>query len=796
MRFSFSSRLFHGAAAVALAAGLGLGAQSAYAEAAPAARADQGSSVGEVVVTAQFRRQNLQNTPIAITAVQAATLEARGQTNIVDLTNFAPNVNLSVSPGIQANAITAFIRGVGQQQGGFAFEPGVGIYIDDVYYGTTFGAVMDLTDLDRVEVLRGPQGTLAGKNSLGGAIKLYSKAPDGAGGGFLEGTYGSYQRMDLRGSADFTIADGLYARVSGVEEHRNGFMTELDYGCVNPSSGVPAARSSDNCVTGHEGGGDLIALRAALRYAPAGSPLEINLIVDGSRDNAELAPTKMLYGNNPAVRSYVAGNPFAGVPYDSRFITAPGSYTNYSSPNVGGNFTTLFGTPYQVTPDTFTDPFQNNVDAWGVSGTIDYKLADNLSLKSVTAYRKAWGTTVNDPDGSPLDLLKERLTNTHKQFTEELRLTGNVGKLADFTVGGFYYKANDLQQYRITIPIYLYDFLTDDPISNRSAAAFAHLEIHATDRLNFVGGIRYTNDEKTYTFHRLNVDGSQISGIPLTTNFLVAGLDGLSAAYKGDRVDYRLGANYRLNDALMVYAQVATGYKGGGVNPQPFVADQVVPFGPETLTSYEAGFKADLFDRMFRLNGAAFLSNYKNVQETVYYCPTSASTGCAQPVNAADVRTKGFELEGQLRPILGFTVDGSLAYLDSYYTKIIDPFSLITIGMTPPFASKWQASAGVEYAFDLEGKGRIIPRLDWSYLSSFYYQAVNSAYNHIPGRSLFNARLSYRSQNGEWMVSGSVTNLANKFYYVGAAEAIASFGDATGVVGHPREFAITVRRNF
>ena len=807
MPSKISSRLLSGAAALALSGGLMLFAAPASAQssqagspaAAPppnASASPADAAVGEVVVTAQFRAQNLQNTPIAITAVQAQTLEARGQTSITDLTEFTPSVNLSQSPAIQANAITAFIRGVGQQQGGFAFEPGVGIYIDDIYYGTTFGAVMDLTDLDRVEVLRGPQGTLAGKNSLGGAIKLYSKLPDGAGGGYLEGTYGSYSRMDLRGSADFTLADGLYARVSGVEEHRNGFVTELDYGCTHPGSGVPAMRASNNCVVGHEGGNDLIALRAALRYAPTGSPLEINLIADGSRDNAEPVPAVLRYANNPSVRSYVPGNPLAGVPYDSRFITPAGSYTNYASPNESGNFTTVFGIPLQVPPGTYPDALQNDVNSWGVSGTIAYRLADNLSLKSITGYRKAWGTTINDPDVSPLDLLKEGLTNTHKQFTEELRLTGTVGKLADFTVGGFYYKANDLQQYRVTIPIYVYDFLTDDPVNNRSAAAFAHLEVHVTDRLNLIGGIRYTNDEKTYTFHRTNTDGSQISGAFFAPNFLVAGLDGLSATYKGDRVDYRAGANYRWSDALMTYAQVATGYKGGGINPQPFVADQVQPFGPETLTSYEAGFKADLLSRRLRLNGAAFLSNYKNVQETVYFCPNSTSTACGEPVNAADVRTKGFELEGALRPLAGLSIDASVAYLDSYYTRIINPYSGITAAMTPPFASKWQASAGIQYVIGLNGHGRITPRVDWSYLSSFYYQAVNTAYNLIPSRSLFNARLSYESENGDWMISGSVTNLGDKYYFVGAAEAIASFGDATGVLGRPREWALTVRRKF
>jgi iron complex outermembrane receptor protein len=228
----------------------------------------------EIVVTAQFREQNLQDTPIAITAVDAETLEARGQTTVTDLADYAPNVALEPASGIQGNSIAAFIRGVGQSDASFALEPGVGIYIDDIYYGTTFGAVMDLTDLERVEVLRGPQGTLAGKNSVGGAIKLYTKEPDGAGDGFVEATYGSFDRLDLRASAGFALTDELFARVSGVSKTSDGYMKRLDYGCVHPDSGIPmTGAGDDDCELGTEGGRDLQAVRLALRYAPVEAPL-------------------------------------------------------------------------------------------------------------------------------------------------------------------------------------------------------------------------------------------------------------------------------------------------------------------------------------------------------------------------------------------------------------------------------------------------------------------------------------------------------------------------------------------
>lgn len=787
------------------------------------------ASGGEIVVTAQFREQRLQDTPLAITAMNGAALEARSQTSIVDVAQFAPNVNLSNAASFNGNALSAFIRGIGQEQSSFAFEPGVGIYIDDVYFGTTFGAVFDLGDLDRVEVLRGPQGTLAGKNSLGGAIKLFTRKPDGTSGGSIEATYGSYDRMEVRGSAGFTLADDLFARVSGVARHRRGFFKELDFGCVFPaggsavfvdadgvtrvrnpavaSGGIPASRASDNCVSGREGGGDLYALRASLRYAPTGSPLELNIAADVSRDDSEQVPTKLAVAANavgspvPLVRSYFQPDPAGGVPFDPRFITAPHSYTNYANYSEAGNFTTLFGTQYQVAPGTFSDGPKNTANSWGVSATVDYALGSNMNVKSITAYRKAWGTTVNDVDGTPLVLLKERLNSIHEQFTEELRLSGKIGDIADFTVGGFYYKANDFARFRIQIPIDLFDFVTNDPINNRSIAGFAHVEVHPTERLNLIGGLRYTDDKKTYTFRRLNPDLTPVGtivppGSPLPLNFLAVGLDGLSSTFKGDRLDYRFGANYRFNNELMIYAQIATGYKGGGINPQPFVPDQVDPFGPESLVTYEIGLKADLFDRAVRLNAAAFTSDYSDIQRTVFFCPESVSQQCGQTKNVADARYRGVELEAQLRPIHGLNMEGSIAYLDADYTDIIDASSLVTLDMRPPFTSKWQASASVDYTIDLGDFGQLTPRLDWSYLSSFFYNAVNNPFNRVDGRSLVNARLTYDSPDRMWSVSAAVTNLADKFYLVGVGENIANLGNSDSIVGRPREWSITAKRRF
>lgn len=775
-------------------------ASPAYAQAN--SNADQPANE-EIVVTAQFRSQRLQDTPLAITAVNSETLAARSQTSITDVGQFAPNVNLSQATALNANSITAFIRGIGQDDSSFALEPGVGIYVDDVYYGTTFGAVLDLVDLNRVEVLRGPQGTLAGKNSLGGSVKLFTAKPEATTHVSLEAGSGSFNRINLRGSANFALSDGLFARFSGTYDKRDGYFKLLDYGCVNPTSGVPATTTAAGCKIGTQGGVDVLSLRGALRYAPAGSPLEVNISADYANNKSENPATKLTFANLAAVapalgllsyRTYVAGNPFAGVTFGPQFITGPESYTSYENYSGTGNYTDIFGIPQQSAPGRFTANPQNSAETYGITSTIDYSLSDNLSVKSITAWRSAQGLTIADIDGTPISIFKESFANKHSQFSQELRLSGKVGTLADFTVGGFYYKAHDTQNARVLFPVFEYDFLTVDKSDNRSIAGFANLELHFGDKFNVIGGVRYTDDKKIYTFARSNADGSPISGIPFTTNWLVFGLDGKGGTFSQGRWDYRLGANYRFSPELMIYAQVATGYKGGGVNPRPFVVDQIVNFNPETVTTYEVGFKSNS-GNVFVLNGAAFYNEYKNIQRTLFVCPTSASVTCSQPTNAGNGRSQGFEIEGMLRPVSGLTIDGTLGYLDFKY-KTINPLTFITLGMLAPFNSKWTASAGIQYEANLGGAGTLTPRVDWTYQSSYYANSVNNPFNLVAGRSLFNARVTWKTPVEGLSVSAAVTNLTDKFYYVNYSENIANGGLASGIVGRPREWSVSAKFAF
>src|SRR5690349_12125140 len=292
-----------------------------------AQQAEQSDQLEEITVTAQFRSENLQETPLAITAVTGDMLEARSQTSIYEVAAQAPSVFLAPQAQANGSGLIAYIRGVGQTDFNYALEPGVGLYVDDVYYPTLTGSLLDLLDLDRVEVLRGPQGTLAGRNSIGGAIKLFSRVPEGKGGNIAV-TYGSYDRTEIRGSGDFTLSDDkLFLRVAGVSKNRDGYVDRMDYGCTHPGSGVPTLKLSDGCRLGTLGGISYTAGRASLRWV-ASDKVELTVIGDVTNDNSEAGADVLrraqqtLPPTDPRFVWVDDGNPntVPTIPYDCRFV--------------------------------------------------------------------------------------------------------------------------------------------------------------------------------------------------------------------------------------------------------------------------------------------------------------------------------------------------------------------------------------------------------------------------------------------------------------------------------------------
>jgi iron complex outermembrane recepter protein len=774
-------------------------AGAAGAQTAPGASTDSTTTsssdlLQEVVVTAQFRQQRLQDTPIAVTAVNAAMLEARGDTNLVDVSNQAPNVNLRETGGAFGPGMSAYIRGVGQADFDPALEPGVGIYIDDVYYPSLTGANFDLLDLDRVEILRGPQGVLGGRNSEGGAVKLYSQKPNDNDGGSIQAAWGSRNLIEFRGVGNMAlIKDTLFLRISAVDKKQDGYVTRYDYGCLFPNSGIPNSSPQTDCATGKQGGKDYSAGRAALRWL-AGDKLELNYSIDATIDNSPVAAT-VLQAVNPAASGAAATKTY-GVPYTSAFVP-PNPWSSYAS------FTDVRpdGTQVSYAPETHTK-------VWGNNLTADYNVNDNLSIKSITAYREFNSEWVEDNDVSPLSgsLGAEHIWN--HSFSQELRLSGKVS-LLDYTVGGYYfnqvstYATHQMLNYVGIFPSFIpglcggtsaaaciFEFYsTGDVVSASSYAGFMNGSFHITDALTLNAGVRETKESKDYTFARRAVDGQATLGL--------TALDGFTGRYSGSKFDWRANLEYRWNDELMTYVSASTGFKGGGINPRPFIPSQVQPFKPESLNAYEIGAKSDFFNRRLRVNVAAFYNKFKAIQIALLSCPQfsggNAAEPCAAPVNAGDADIRGVELETEFHPIGGFSADASVSYLSFKYTKV-DPNTGIQPGSEAPGTIHWKWSAGAQYDFEMPGGATVTPRFDFSFTGGFNTNSLTAPTNRVAGYHIGNARVTWRSPQDTWEAALVGSNVFNQTYYISNFDLTASSGAEYGLLAAPRELSIQVKR--
>ncbi len=723
------------------------------------------------------------------------------------------------------------------------------MYIDDVYFSTLTGSNFDLLDLDRVEISRGPQGTLAGMNSMGGSIKLFTKKPDGKGGGYAEATYGSRNRTDFRGAADFTILeDQLFARIAGVARNQDGYVTRYDFACTHPalaaSYNIPSYQDKTGCKLGTEGGKSYAGTRGSLRWL-ASDRLEINLSGDITRDNSEATPQTLLFVGTYTPTSLNPGDANTTFP---RHSTAPTnglawwnpttgtspfiSYTPYG-PYAGDTFTkspyVTYATFMDTLPSDGTAPWKaepkSYVNGWGLSGNIDYQVTDAIKLVSVTSFRRYTAYWGQDYDSTPLGNALLTYYTWHRQFSQELRLQGQLFDSAvNWVLGGFYFAQKS--HYGGRNELGPFSFIQDDTIPAKNKALFANVSWDITDKLQINGGLRYTKESKTFEYGRGGILGNAyppcvVNGVNYgNVHPIFCGLNGAVGNFGGNKVDYRGVVQYQWTPALMTYASVATGFKGGGVNPRPYFPDQAVPFGEESLTAFEIGAKTDWFDNRLRANAAVFLNRYSNIimpfgqnvatLPNLACLPNQNESFCSFYLNAGRAELKGAELEVETTPIDGLLINATLSYLDFSYKKITgcnvatDPTCTVNAGglgagltynMTTPFAPKWKYSVGAQYEIQVPGAGSLTPRLDLGHQSSMMSDAVNTPATRLASRTLLNGRVTWRDRDDTWSVALEVTNLTNKLYYTGLV------GNNTGPLitgapAAPREWAVTVKRKF
>jgi iron complex outermembrane receptor protein len=467
----------------------------------------------------------------------------------------------------------------------------------------------------------------------------------------------------------------------------------------------------------------------------------------------------------------------------------------------------------------------NKFNGWGIHGNVTAQLMDNLELVWISSWREYESTWGMDQDGTPVPIAQLNQSLEHRAWSQEVRFNGEFNDgFFEYTLGGFYFDQDGSLQARVDLNYAGIDFIHGpDTTPSTSKALFFNGTLHPAEDLTINGGIRASWDHKTYTYFRSNPDGSIpgpcIGPPPFVTvnqpaNCLLNGVYNVVGEFKGDRIDWRLAVDYRFSDMFMAYASVSTGYKGGGVNPRPFFAtgapggpcntatispgaplpcNQALPFSPETLTTYELGFKADLADRRVRLNGAFFYNDYADVILTLTACP-DPRLPCLLPSNIGEAEVKGVELEAAFYPVEGLSIDASGSYLDFDYTDTGTPPSVPITAVTP-YTPKWTGSIGIQYDYEMDA-GTVSGRLDGSYQSDLYTDALNTPESKVEDRFLTNFRLWYTTSDENWQVALEVQNLFDKYYFHSVSDITRSLRVLTAQPGLPRTWAVTVKRNF
>ncbi|NOX49337.1 MAG: TonB-dependent receptor [Gammaproteobacteria bacterium] len=735
----------------------------------------------EIVVTARRREERLQDTPVAITVLTASAIEDRGISNLAEIGVLAPNVSISNTAAFSGSTSTAviFMRGFGQTDFTLTTEPGVGVYIDGVYSGRSLGALLDLGDLERVEVLRGPQGTLFGKNAIGGALNVITKRPDMEHlSGQADITGGTFNRIDARATLNLPLSSKAALRLSGGSLNRAGY--------------------AERVYAGDElGGRDTLVGRASLLWTPT-SDLDVLVVADATRTRGDSIATTL-----------------TGLT-DGQFI-APGATAPL--PQAGGLAALESTLPPGTPPLTFTnfatnDPYKSggigpnfsDDDIWGVATTIEWRFAENLSIKSISAYREADSRFGRDAYNLPFQFTAATTdAYSHEQFTQEIQLQGLSfdGRL-NWITGIFYLQEDGENLNRVSLNRVLLPPFTGVPptsptatlisggkIDNISVAGFAQGTFEVTDQVSLTAGLRYSYEQKE--FDTRGFQFIEESGLPVAPQLV------LDDSY--DDWSPRVSVEYRWTDDFMVYASFATGFKGGGfvqrvfpgslldfLNPSdPF---EILPYGPETAGVYEIGLKFELFDRRLRVNAAAFLTDYNDVQLV------TVDGFTPQTVNGGEVEIKGAELEFEALIADQLLISGTIGYLDAAFVKVTPNADGITLDTELPYTSKWTLALSAAYTIPITAVSGLTFRADWSYRTAYFTQAVNEPITRQDGYDALDLGAIYNIDE-RWSIQAGGKNVLSEEYLLGASSALNNpLGFAEGNFAPPAQWYITLRKVF
>ena len=728
-----------------------------------AAEADEQASEtaqesGEIIVTARRRAEALQDVPIAVTAYSGAQLEREGAIDITDVGDTTPNVTLETSRGTNTT-LTAFIRGVGQQDPVAGFEQGVGIYLDDVYLNRPQGAVLDIYDVERIEVLRGPQGTLYGRNTIGGAIKYVTRRLPDDPEVRVKANVGTYGQADLIVSGSGSLTEGFRLGMSAARLSREGFGKNLTTGDENYNK-------------------DIWATRGTIELEPSDA-IFVRVSGDYTWDDSNAR------GGHRLIPGLQSGAPVLDDEFDTR----------------GG----------------LVDPKQK-VRGGGIAGHLTWDIADGYTFRSISAWRRSKSNTPIDFDALPTIDVDVPAKYEDSQFSQEVQLEIDRGPLAGI-IGAYFLDANAANIFDVRLystpplgPLGLTAATAGD-VDTKTWAIFGDFTYDISDQWSVSVGGRYTEDKRHAEVLRQTYLGGGQPGIGGDAGFGVGTPIATTSRFEGKRKDDaftpRASISFKPNDNHNIYLSYSRGFKGGGFDPRgqssnapgdtpttPPTEEQIfdfMAFDPETVNSYELGWKGALFDRRVNMAVALFRANYKDVQVpgsapcttvvTIGGVPTPISSFCGITTNAGKARFQGVEVEASWAVAEDLAtagdrlnLSGSLGFLDAKYREFLTLINL-SEDLTPIPAQtvdmadfrdiqntpKWTLSGTVNYDTPLSS-GRLNFNSTLSYRSKSQQFEIASPGIDENGFALLDASIVWRSAGDRWSIGLHGKNLTNTKY--------------------------------
>ncbi|PAL22728.1 TonB-dependent receptor [Sphingopyxis sp. GW247-27LB] len=781
------------AAAAETRTGDAAASEAAAADSAATEAAVEADYADTIIVSARRRDESAQDVPIALSVVGADTLEATGNYTLSQVQQLVPSLQVfSFNP----RNTNINIRGLGSNVAltNDGLENGVGFYIDNVYYGRLGQSQFDLVDLQQIEVLRGPQGTLFGKNTTSGAINISSRKPSFDPEFSGEASVGDYGYYQLRGSASGPLVDDLLAvRLSGSVTERRGFL-------YNVTQNARAQGYSNWSVRGQ------------LLFTPS-ADLEVRIIGDFARQkqNHVLNVFANYYD------TYVDGTPIP-----NNFAERVARYPGYAFPTID---------PFARRGEADSH-YQSNMDGYGVSGQVDWDVGP-AKLTSITAYRWWNWNPANDGDSTSLPVVTlAQFSNRQRQFSQEFRLASDTDGPIDYVVGAYYFwqiiRGSGRTGYGSAAPAWFLptvpanvaalalDGFEVNPRSDpqtRSLAFFGQADWKIGDRLTLTAGLRFTHEKKKGSFSQVWVAGADPATLPDALAAAVINIRNLfspetsySTGFSDDSLSGLATLSWQASDDLLVYASYARGNKSGGLNLTNLPTGVDPDVAPETVDNYEIGIKSQWLDRAVTLNAAAYWTEITDYQTAIFE-QVSEINYRQYIANIPGARSRGIEVDLSAAPTDRLSFYGSLAYTDTTYLsypeapqapeRANEGGNQDLTGKRLPGVPKFTWTVGGDASAPLGALGgrelSLYAHADYSHRSSFNTSSSNSIYAEVPGYGIANARIGLRTEDGLLDLSVWARNLFDKDYFQTLGAMPGATGIVTALIGEPRTVGLTLR---